>query len=1168
MKCPRCGYNNDSGSNFCSRCGLELIKVFGQRRPVAVIFADIKGFTALSEKLDPEELKELIDCCLRRLGQVIQNYEGFVDKFIGDCLMALFGAPFAHEDDPLRAVLAAIDLQKEIALFNNEKRQHLSLAIGINYGLVATGDLGRTGAYTVMGDTVNLAKRLQERAPANAIYVSRSVYENTNNEIVYKSLGKISVKGKREKVAVYLPLRVAFRYSQRRFKEIPLIGRTGELNKLRSALNDVQSGKRRFIGISGEAGIGKTKLVYEFKRHLPANIVIIETKGIEYLAHSPYFILRDLLKKLLGILDNNTPQQMEMKLLNFIKGIGDPIVELKMPLYKFFLSLNLSPREKGQVESMKPEDRIRLINEAILTLFYRVTKKSPLLLILDDCHWIDKETMDFIYKLVETVGYNPIMIIALYRPEFNVENISHQPYFAEIRLKPLVQSEVVEFLKNILNCEQIDEDLFRLLFDKSDAIPFYIYELTLNLLNNNLITIEKKRASLKTSAAIAVPRTIDELIMAKIDRLAPNLREIVNIASVIGEEFSLGLLGELFGQKDQLKKNLDNIEALGIIKSQIEQNLNGEVRYSFTHAITRDVVYNSLLKQERERLHQKIGYALEKFYGQKLHDYYDILADHFSFGGNPQKALYYLERSADRKKDLYLNQEAIKAYHKCLSMISQKEILKKTIIYEKLGMVYELTGNNLAAMSSYKNMGESSNDPFLQSRAYNLQAQVLENLGRYDEAMRLLNEARKKLKVVRNISQAQKAEALSEISGLECWIYRIKGKIKEAEKRGREAISLIKKLKNWQKNGGLKKALAKAYTNLAVVYLTEGNFDQAVKLCMATLPVVEGIGNQQIKGEVYNILGGIYKARGEYEKAIDSFTTYLHISTELGDKNGIGVAYCNLGNVYQNKGELSSAIECHEKYLKISEELGDKLAIGMAHNNIGINYFNSGDYSKALEEFKSYLKISKELGNKQGEAIACGNMGEVYSSQFEYKKAIPLFKKYLRISFALKNKPGIALASYNLGQTYTEIGRIKLARNYLNRSRAIFEELGNKNAIGSVLNALADLKIKEEKNEVAIRDINTALKIAEETGNTELRILCLLNLARIYSNRAPKRSKEIFAQVLKLGERFKNLKLLATIYWAYGKFLKLNGEKIKARKFLKEACRIYKKLGIKKIPRF
>lgn len=1133
---------------------------------MAVLFADISGFTPLSEKLDPEEVKDIIDSCLQQLASAVYRYEGYVDKFIGDCIMALFGAPVAHEDDPLRAVLTAIDMQKEIVDFNRKRSLKLELAVGINYGMVATGDLGRPGEYTVMGDTVNLAQRLQYNAPKGKIYVSEAIYNNTKNEITYQKSKMIRVKGKSALVKVFEPLKVRRAFSMRKIEEIKLIGRDSELKKLQQILEKVKNQQGQVVALIGDAGIGKSKLSYEFRKGLDRDARVIEGRGLEYLKHASFRVLREMLRSLFNIDENDRAATANRKLTRFVAGTHQSSMIKLVPFIKYFMGMELSPKDVSRFESMKPDDRARLVNQAILTLFTKIAVDRPVLFVFEDCHWTDTESIIFMRQLAKEVAGKQCMILALYRPEFNIGEVAKLKYYTQFNIQPLTIEETSFMLKNILNCKDIEDRLLKLLTSKSGRVPFYVHELTSSLRSENVIFIDQGIAKLKAGMETAVPRTLDELLMTRIDKLTPELRCVVDIASVIGDQFSMKLLEEVVDDRCGLKEHIKHIVQIGIVSESDSVSKKTEIRYNFSHSLMREAVYQSLFKKTRIEHHQRIGSAIEKIYKDNLAEHYDALAKHFMIGGKEDKAVDYLEKSADRKKELYLNEEAIGLYQQAIDRIDKQETYRIAIMYEKISNIYQLIGRYQDALVACAQSRKFSKDQVIvNARSYMIEADIVKNHGQLDRALELLAQSRQVLADPKKEDMVKRVELLANIASLECWILRIKGKIDESMQSGSQAVLLIRKTRNWHDHAELKKAMARAYFNLAILYSVTGNFEKAIQHCEETLILAEEMDDRIGLGSVYNTLGTIYRDQGKYDQAIDAYTRKLKISQELGDKTGIGAAYGNLGNAYRNKGDFDKAIELLTKYLNITEGIGYRQAIGVANNSLGITYFYKGENEAAIKFFKQALKISEEIGDKRLSAITLGNLGEVYENRLEHDKAIDLFERYLKMSKELADKRGIANASLALGAAFTESGKYDEAKVMLYEAERIYEDLGNKNALGNIYHFVAKLFLKQGQYRIAREKAEQGLKVGRESGSSELQACCLLDLGKIASAQTDHaKAADYFEDALELAHKFGNQSLIADCNYEMARFLLLSKTQDISivRKYLNSARIIYHKQGV------
>ena len=396
MKCKICGFENPDGFKFCGKCGSKLeesiltgnesinkkdAKEIGERRNLCVMFVDISGFTKLSLKYDPEDLRNLIERVFKRLGKIIYKYEGYIDKIIGDAIMALFGAPIAHEDDPLRSVMAAFDLLKEIKKISQEENIPLDLSIGINKGLVVTGYVPLKNSYTVMGSEVNLAERLQSAAPKGSIYVGESIKESTKKEVVYKKI-RIKVKGYPEPIDVFEPIEIKSKSIVRSGKRRIFYNREKELAVLHDWL---LQDKTQIFSIIGDAGVGKTTLIYKAIENIKNEYKIFYIKGIEYLKKNPYTIVREVLYNILEISGKDLKKltSAEESVDKFFKDSG----LIKAPTFiKWFLSLKISSEEKLFIESIKPEEIEQIVTN-LLSFMLTKLKDENVLFIFDDLHW-------------------------------------------------------------------------------------------------------------------------------------------------------------------------------------------------------------------------------------------------------------------------------------------------------------------------------------------------------------------------------------------------------------------------------------------------------------------------------------------------------------------------------------------------------------------------------------------------------------------------------------------------------------------------------------------------------------------------------------------------------------------------------------------------------------
>ena len=544
----------------------------GERKQVTVMFADISGFTAMSEKLDPEEVRNMINRCFERLGAVIDRYEGHIDKFIGDEIMALFGAPVAHENDPERALRAALDMAATLEAFNAEYAAQipkpLSLHFGINSGLVIAGGIGTSQRqdYSVMGDTVNLASRLEGLSEAGEILVGEDTYRLTAPLFEFEALEPVKVKGKERPVQVYRLLRAkVVPGGQIRGVEglsSPLVGRTHELAELNEILTKVHTGQGGVISIIGEAGLGKTRLVSELQQigHLKHETKWVEGRALSHAESASYLAVRDALRSLLGLGLEASSSEVDIALQSEIAQLfPDRSAEI-YPYLAVLLEIPLDEKAAQRVKYLEGEALRQRILQATQNYIKAKTKQTPLVLMWEDLHWADPSSLGVLEGLLPLTQQCRLLLLLVYRPRRDSHIWAFHQKASQImgdahlsiQLPPLTFEECTQLLNNLLGANTLPEKTRRLILNKAEGNPFFVEEVIRSLLDRRILTRADNGQRWAMTAGledITIPDTLQGVIMARIDQLSPEAKRLLQVASVIGRTFSYEVLAQVMSEK-------------------------------------------------------------------------------------------------------------------------------------------------------------------------------------------------------------------------------------------------------------------------------------------------------------------------------------------------------------------------------------------------------------------------------------------------------------------------------------------------------------------------------------------------------------------------------------------------------------------------------------------
>ena len=704
MRCPRCQHENPTGSNFClgcgvrfgsscSSCGNELppgsrfcnkcgtpvalespgqsrfsspesytpkhlaekiltskAALEGERKQITVLFADLKGSMELLADRDPEEARKLLDPILERMMEAVHHYEGTVNQVMGDGIMALFGAPLAHEDHAVRACYAALRMQRRVNLYADEIQRMggtpVQIRVGLNSGEVVVRAIGNDlhMDYTAVGQTTHLAARMEQMAKPGSALVTGDTLRLAEGHVEVKPLGAVPVKGLEAPIPVYeltgsVPTRSRFQASTARGLT-RFVGRDRELQQLAQALERAAAGHGQAVAVVGEAGVGKSRLVWEFSRsHRTHGWLVLESGSVSYGKATPYLPVIELLKAYCRIQERDDPRAMRERVAGKLLTLDRSLEPLLTPL----LALLDVPIDDKTWETLDPPQRRRQTLDAVKRLLLRESQVQPVLLIVEDLHWIDSETQALLDGLMESLPTARILFLANYRPEYQ-HGWGSKTYYLQLRIDPLPPESAEELLTALLGQDPTLESLRRTLIGRTEGNPFFLEESVRTLVETEVLVGERGAYRMaKTPQAWQIPATAQAILAARIDRLPLEEKRLLQAASVIGEDVPFALLQTIAdSSEDDLRRTLRHLQAAEFL---YEASIFPDLEYTFKHALTHEVVYGSVLQDRRRPLHARIVQAIEALYPERLEEQIERLAHHAVRGELHEQAVTYLRQA-------------------------------------------------------------------------------------------------------------------------------------------------------------------------------------------------------------------------------------------------------------------------------------------------------------------------------------------------------------------------------------------------------------------------------------------------------------------------------------------------------------------------------------------
>lgn len=1089
LKCPQCNKALPLLSKFCDDCGqrleVSLVKppiprTDSERKNVTVLFSDMSGYTAMTEKLDPEEVKEIMGRVFGEIAQVVVRYEGFIEKFIGDAVMALFGVPQSHEDDPIRAIKAAREIHDIVSSISpqHEKRigKPLSMHTGICTGLVVTGEvnLGK-GTHGVLGDTINTASRLSGLAKPGEIVISPDTYHQAEGYFTCEPMEPTAVKGKTEPVCPYMVLSpkedptTTHRLSGLRAE---LIGRKVEMAQLQEALTNLKQGKGSIFSIVGDAGTGKSRLIEDFKATIHADEVQWrEGHSYAYSQNIPYFPLIDLLSRAWQIQEGDSPDQVRKK----VETGADLLISDRKDLIPYLGSLYSLPYP--EIEQVSPEYWKTRLHEAVQMILSALTRRSPAVICLEDLHWADPSSIELIRLILNDLRL-PAMFLCAYRPPFNLFT-AHQlaglgQGYREIRLQDLSCSDAQTMVESLLKADHIPSDLQRFIQTKVEGNPFYLEEVVNALIESQ--TLIKDNGNWKLTKSIHeanIPSTVQGVIAARLDGLERDMKRVIQEASVIGRAFLYEILKRVTALKDVIDKSLNGLERLEFIRTR---TIQPDLEYIFKHALTQEVVYNGLLKKERQALHERIGLIMEQLFQDRLPEFYETLAFHYKQGQSVSKAVDYLIKCGEKSLNRYSLDEAHRYFQEAFDLLTHKENKSKEddkqiiALLWKWFLVYYYYGDFKGLtelLFSHKDMAESLDDKATLGRFYACLGFALfvrlrekESYDYLHKAL-LLGEETNDRQVIgyaacwmiwtctflnlfdQGIAFGQKAQEMSRFFPDDHYLYvKSVGGIAfnyYAKGEGKKCFEIANEFLEYGRRHSHIRSIVMGHISMATSGMATGNFQLAIQSghtgSKVALDRFYGYWSLLWEAAGYTLAGQLPEAQEIFEE----ISSYAH---EHGCEAFEVWSNIFLGAIYVAQGHMSRGLTMIEEERDRSEENGVKYYIITAEFILG----------------RIYKQIAEGAGPVSPSMVA-KNIGFLLKNvPFAAKKAENHFQKAIDLAQEIGARGFLGQVNLELGLLHKIKGRTDEARKYISDAIKLFEECE------------ADVFLKQARVELAALD--------------------------------------------------------------------------------------------------
>ena len=1079
--CPSCGFLNEGSEKFCGGCGRSLTlaptlaepkfgspqsytpkhlaeKILtsksaleGERKQVTVLFADLKGSMELLADRDPEEARKLLDPVLEHMIEAVHRYEGTVNQVMGDGIMALFGAPLAHEDHAVRACYAALRMQESVKRYaEGARRDHgviVRIRVGMNSGEVVVRAIGSDlhMDYTAVGQTTHLAARMEQLAEPGSILLSPATLALAEGYVAVKPLGPLPVKGLPDPVEVYevvgagavrSRLHAAAARGLTRF-----VGRDSEVDQLRQALERAQAGHGQVVAVVGEPGVGKSRLYWEFTHsHRAQGWLILEASSLSYGKATAYLPVIDLLKAYFRIDGRDDTRTIREKVTGKVLSL-DRALE---PTLSALLSLLEVPVEDEAWGRLDPPQRRQRTLDGVKRLLLRESQVQPLLLLVEDLHWIDAETQALLDALVESLPTARLLLLVNYRPEYQ-HRWGSKTYYRQLRIDPLPAESADDLLTSLLGTGPSLDALKRTLIERTEGNPLFLEESVRTLAETNALIGERGAYRLAQDArTIQVPATVQAILAARIDRLSPEDKRLLQAAAVIGKDVPFALLLAVAELGEAvLRRGLARLQAAELL---YESSLFPDLEYTFKHALTHEVTYGGLLQDRRRDLHARIVDAIEALHRDRLGEQIERLAHHALRGEVWERAVHYLQQAGGKAAARSVPQDARVWFEQALDVLralpespsTQEQGFDIRLELRLMLMNLGELRPTLERLREAESLAERLNDDRRRGRVCAALTNAHSHLGELDEALVTGTRA---LAIAERLGDLR-LRILTTIYLAQAHYHR--GDHERVVELAADILAALPADSMYESFGG-NVPMSVFGRNWLVLSLTElGRFAEAAQYEAEALRLAEATNHASTVGEAHVAAGWLHLRKGEWAKARSLFEPGIAAFRTGNIGLNLPRTVANSGWVLAQVGEASEALT----RLREGEELLERQAArgivarhGDAYHSLGRADLLLG----RLDEARRLAEHAVESSPVQPgfAAYAMHLLGDIatHPDQFDAESGEAHYRRALAVAEPRGMRPLVAHCHLGLGKLYRRTGRREQAREHLTIATTMYREM-------------------------------------------------------------------------------------------------------------------------------